>query len=182
MILGMIVIAVVGSALTGCGQDDPSSGRKSVGGTLPPEPLVIAPPPTPTSVLAEERSQRFETELGGSQTTYVPKFQRGQLIEITEERATRGDLARARYEFQGARLLRYSGASLDGASLDGASRDPNEQLEIEFNLQGAVISARRGAKPAPQEDIAQVRAHAQLLRSHALAQQATRTHNLATSH
>ena len=166
--LSMNVLVLVGSALVGCAQDDPEVRNKPVGEPVAAEPLVIAPSPEPAP--AQSQLQKFEVETNGSKSAYVPEFQNEQLVRITEERTTREGLARARYEFQGARLLRYSGSAFER---DG-------QLDVEFNLQGVLISATRDLQPAPQQEIAHARARAQLLRSHALAQQASRAHNVAS--
>lgn len=165
--LSMNVLVLLGGALTGCVQDDPQVQSKPPQEKSAAQPLVIAPSPEPAAARAALNKLEVKTE--GSKSEYVPEFENEQLVRITEERTTREGLARARYEFQGARLLRYSGSAFE---TDG-------RLDVEFNLQGVVISATRDSQPASQQEIAQARAHAQLLRSHALAQQASRSHNMA---
>jgi hypothetical protein len=166
--LSMNVFVLVGSVLAGCVQEDPQVRSKPPQEKLTAQPLVIAPSPEPDT--AGATLQKFEVKTEGSKSEYVPKFENGQLVRITEERTTREGLARARYEFHGARLLRYSGSAFE----------TDQQLDVEFNLQGVVISAMRDSQPASPQEIAQARAHAQLLRSHALAQQASRSHNMAS--
>jgi hypothetical protein len=68
-----------------------------------------------------------------------------------------------RYEFYGARLTRYSGQPLHGALT----------VQLEFDLQGVVASNAAGLSGI---DIEELETRAQLLRSHALAQQAARSH------
>ena len=68
-----------------------------------------------------------------------------------------------RYEFYGARLTRYSGEQLLGP---GAT-------QLEFDLQGVLLSQPTALSSS---DIEAIKSRGQLLRSHALAQQATRAH------
>lgn len=171
--LFMFVMVFLVSALGGCAKKDEQPTQPAMSETVS-APLVVAPAPAPAP---QAQAQQYKLESGAAESTYVPQFQQGQLIGITEQRATAGGLVEARYDFQGARLLRYSGAAFE---TDRETVD--SRLEIEFDLRGAVVLAQRDGQPASQEDVAQVRAHAQLLRSHALAQHASRAHNTATSH
>jgi len=102
----------------------------------------------------------------GIPSTYVARFENGQLTQISERRGTGQS---GEYRFYGARVTRYAGAPL------GAGPD----VDIEFDLQGAVLSATRvgGAGPdIPAEEISAVSARGQLLRSHALTQRSVKSH------
>ena len=162
------VLWVLIATAAGCTQDNPRASGEAARASAPAEPLVMAPSPDQTKVQSPQ--QKFEIDAGNSKSVYAPEFLSGQLIGITEERTSTRGRARARYDFQGARLLRYSGSAFETEG----------QLEVEFNLQGAVVSASLGSQPASQREIARAREHAQLLRSHALAQQATRTHSFSS--
>lgn len=162
------VLLALTAALAGCTQDNPRAPAEAAGASVPAEPLVIAPSPDETKVPLPQ--QKFEINAGDSKTVYVPEFNNDQLISIEEHRTSSRGQAQARYEFQGARLLRYSGAAFE----------TEDQLELEFNLQGAVVSATLSTQPASQQEITRARERAQLLRSHALAQQATRTHSFSS--
>jgi hypothetical protein len=61
---------------------------------------------------------------------------------------------------------------------DGAALKSAATLKLRFDVQGSVITASADGAAASAEEIAAIRSRAQLLRSHALAQQATRTHQL----
>lgn len=62
--------------------------------------------------------------------------------------------------------MRYEGDALDGAG----------EVLLVFDLQGRVITARLDEAAASETQIGAIRTRAQLLRNHALAQHATRTH------
>jgi hypothetical protein len=121
-------------------------------------------------VTAEAQSVPLATKIqidaGGIRGSYIPRFEGDQIVEIGEERAGSGGMVKGRYSFRGARLMRYEGASFEG----------NAELNAQFTLEGALIEARKGDGPAPEEEITQVRRRAQLLRSHALAQRASKLH------
>lgn len=106
---------------------------------------------------------------GGVPTTYHASFAGDQLRSIEEIRRT-GSASdeRGAYEFQGARLLKYSGASLDGMG----------KIEIELSLRGAVIATNADSKQVTAEQISAIRERAQLLRSHALAQRYAHSHQM----
>ena len=124
------------------------------------EPLVTA------AAQSEPAMPKIQIEAGGRSASYTPRYERDQLVEIREERSGANGMVRGRYEFRGARLLRYEGASFED---DG-------DLSAEFSLEGALVAARRGAEQATDEELVQLRRRAQLLRSHALAQQASNAH------
>jgi len=97
-------------------------------------------------------------------TQYSASFAaQGQLQHIAEKRVAAGGQANGRYEFYGARLVRYSGEQLQGTG----------SVVLQFDLQGALLSDAAGLSTT---DIAAIKTRGQLLRSHALAQLAVRTH------
>jgi hypothetical protein len=108
-----------------------------------------------------------ELTASGAPTSYDAHFTNGQLTRIEESRARKPEgFARGDYEFQGARLLKYTGAPLEGDGL----------FALELDLQGRILDARIDERAASPEEVNAVRARAQLLRSHALAQSASRAH------
>jgi hypothetical protein len=134
------------------------SDRDSAQETLSPTPLITAPPQaaeTPTAV---------QIQAGGMAAQYVPYFTGEELRKITERRE--GAAKPSEYHFQGARLLRYRGVSLQ-------SETP---IELEFDLKGSLVKSRGADAPVADEEVAAVRNRAQILRSHALAQRATHSH------
>jgi hypothetical protein len=141
-----------------------------------------APPPPPSQPASQSASQAgvpqplddntndgetltAEVAAGGIPTRYVAHFEQHKLTRIDETR--QANHGRGSYEFYGARLLRYSGAALDSAA----------PVVLEFSMTGSVEKAMSGDGPASQEQIESIRSRGQLLRSHALAQQSTRTHS-----
>ncbi len=136
----------------GCSKSDESSDRA---------PLVTAAPD-----IAAKRPA-IETQAGGIPTSYTPYFRDEQLVRISEQRTLANGLsALGDYHYHGARLLRYEGTAFEDA-------DP---LTLEFSLQGVLTRAHKGTGQAPESEISQARTRAQLLRSHALAQRATKGH------
>jgi hypothetical protein len=95
-------------------------------------------------------------------TQYSAGFSAAQLRYIAETRDATGSV-QGRYEFYGARLTRYSGAQLLAPAA----------VELEFDLQGTLLSKYPGLASS---EIEAIKTRAQLLRSHALAQQASRAH------
>ena len=127
------------------------------------EPLV-----TP-SAQRESRAPRIQTAAGGIQSSYIPHYEGDQLLKISEERSrANGVPARGQYEFRGARLVRYQGAAFQD----------DQALSVKFSLEGTLVEARKGDGEAPEDEIVHVRRRAQLLRSHALAQQASKMHTV----
>ncbi len=122
-------------------------------------------PTIPLVTAADSQQRTIEMDAGGIATRYTPVFTKDALVRIDEERAR--DQARGTYLFQGARLLRYEGRPIEGAG----------ELLLEFDLQGKTLTARNGDAPAEAEDVSSIRARAQLLRNHALAQHASRMHS-----
>jgi hypothetical protein len=132
----------------------------------PAQPTSAAPLVTSSAQTGE--SQRDEAIAGklvaaGVAATYHASFAADQLQRIVETRAEAGT---GEYEFQGARLMRYTGNAL---SNDGT-------IELGFDLQGAVKISKSGSGAVPADEVSAIRTRAQLLRSHALAQRATRSH------
>lgn len=108
---------------------------------------------------------------GGIAATYTAYLDGSQLRVLREQRPALRQSAE--YRFQGARLLHYRGHALprDGAAL-GA-------VELEFDLAGRQVAARKlQPSPANIDDaiIASIRTRADVLRSHALARHASRSH------
>jgi hypothetical protein len=107
---------------------------------------------------------RAKLTAGGFRTDYAAYFAANELTRIVEQRRMENDVLGGEYDFKGARLLRYRGAKLTG----------DADLDLGFDMQGVLQS---GAGPnVGDEDIRAVRNRAQLLRSHALAQRASRMH------
>lgn len=59
----------------------------------------------------------------------------------------------------------------------GAALGSNDDIELEFDLQGKVLVARAGDKEVSAEEITAIRDRAQSLRSHAVAQHAVQGHD-----
>jgi hypothetical protein len=95
---------------------------------------------------------------------YAAHFESGQLVRITEDRQADAVAHAGEYTFKGARLIAYRGAALSASSA----------VDLQFDMQGMLQSGQ--GPDVTQEDISAIRGRAQLLRSHALAQRATRTH------
>lgn len=145
--------------LASCSREAPSTAR-------PPITPAIEPAQNP-HLTDKGMVLSAELEAAGAPTRYDAYFTEGQLTRVAETRAraSGGDVS-GDYEFRGARLVRYAGAPVEG---DGA-------LALELDMQGRVVEARIDGQPARREEIDALRARAQLLRSHALAQSATRAH------
>jgi hypothetical protein len=97
-------------------------------------------------------------------TQYSASFAaQGKLQRIVEERAAMGHQASGRYDFYGARLVRYSGEQLHETG----------SVDLQFDLRGAVLGDTAGLSAA---DLDAIKTRGQLLRSHALAQLESRSH------
>jgi DNA-binding transcriptional regulator YdaS (Cro superfamily) len=157
---GLACLAVILLAIAACSRDQNSSGDPQSAA-----PLVELQSPAPGARTADVLVS--EITAGGIRATYRATFADDQLRRIGETRAVNAsDQTESVYEFQGARLLSYLGAQLNGAG----------SIEIRFNLQGAVTMSRAAGGEVTPQEIAAIRTRAQLLRSHALAQRATRAH------
>jgi hypothetical protein len=129
-----------------------------------PQTTSLAPPVAPSQAApADARTVSGRVNAGGIATTYDATFAAGERVRIAERRA---DSRNGEYEFRGARLLHYSGAGLSSA----------EPIELRFDLQGALELAKSGNGTVPPEEISAIRERAQLLRSHALAQNSNHKH------
>lgn len=122
-------------------------------------------PPLPnTATLRDTTAARpalkAHIETGGQRAEYSAYFEGAQLAEIEE--ASTG--ASAEYLYRGARLLKYTQSS------------PRGTTQLELDDQGRVQRASNGHRELAPAEIDAIVSRAQLLRSHALAQQASRTH------
>jgi hypothetical protein len=108
---------------------------------------------------------RAKLNAGGVAAQYSAHFDAEKLVRIEEQRQQGGNTFDGEYTFQGARLLRYRGAKLSQPAT----------LDLEFDLQGSLQSGR--GPDVTDEEIAAIRNRAQLLRSHALAERASRAHS-----
>ncbi len=147
----IFICASVISTMAACGKSEEQN---------PQVPLVTA------AAQSEPVIPKIQIEAGGRSGFYTPHHQGDQLVEIREERSGTNGTVRGRYEFRGARLMRYEGGSFED----------DAKLSAEFSLEGALVAARKGDGQAPDEELVQLRRRAQLLRSHALAQQASKMH------
>ena len=133
----------------------------------PSTPLVAAvPQATQSAHDTKPTAQTLSSHINaaGVAATYEASFAEGERLRIAEQRA---DSRSGEYEFRGARLLQYSGGGLSSA----------EAIELQFDLNGVLTLSKAGAGPVLAEEVSAIRERAQLLRSHALAQKATRDHH-----
>lgn len=128
----------------------------------PAAPLVAAAPQA-NEPKAVAQTLEGKINAAGLAATYQATFGANEALRIVEQRA---DSKSGEYEFRGARLLHYSGGGLTRPS----------QIELAFDLSGAMTLAEADAGPVSSQEIGSVRERAQLLRSHALAQKTTRDH------
>jgi hypothetical protein len=135
-------------------------------GSTPQSAPVPVPSPTALPPLeAEPGALHAKLNAGGIPAEYVAHFEAHQLARIDEQRqAPNNALLRSEYTFKGARLLSYRGAQPSDVG----------QLDLQFDMQG-VLQSGQGPNVS-DEEIAAIRNRAQLLRSHALAQRATKMH------
>jgi len=137
-----------------------------------PAPVESAPPP-PSATTAMPSAQALDPDVtramldtGAMNAQYAAHFENEKLVRIDEQRVLQSGAAlRGEYTYQGARLLHYRGGKIAGPAT----------LDLKFDLQGVLLSGR--GPDVTDEDIAAIRNRAQLLRSHALAQRATRIHS-----
>jgi hypothetical protein len=121
--------------------------------------------PTKPSLDADPDALRAKLNAGGIPAEYSAHFDENELVRISEHRQAVGATALAgEYTFKGARLINYRGAKLNDS----------KQLDLQFDMQGVLQSGQ--GPDVSDEEISVLRGRAQLLRSHALAQRATRTH------
>jgi hypothetical protein len=130
----------------------------------PPSTPLVAATPTTHDAAANSRTVNSRIDATGVAATYEATFEAGERLRIVEQRA---DSRKGEYEFRGARLLHYSGGGLSS----------QDAIELGFDLRGALTLSKTGAGAVPAEEVSAIRERAQLLRSHALAQQTTRDHH-----
>jgi hypothetical protein len=128
---------------------------------LPTTPL--APAITAKAAPTNARTVSSRVTAAGIAATYDATFEDGERLRIAEQRT---DSRNGEYEFRGARLLHYYGAGLSSAA----------PIELSFDLQGALQLAKSESGTLPPEEVSAIRARAQLLRSHALAQKSNQNH------
>ena len=130
----------------------------------PPQSTPLTPAIAPTkAATSDAHTLSSRINAAGVAAKYDATFADGEQLRIVEQRA---DSRSGEYEFRGARLLHYSGSGLSSA----------EPIELRFNLQGAVELAKSGTGSVSPQEISAIRERAQLLRSHAVAQQANHNH------
>jgi hypothetical protein len=157
-IVARVTFLTLASTLASCSKQDARSSTDAS--------RAITPTMVQDVDATHEDVMRVEVAAGGVPTTYDAYFVSEQLKRISETRARADESATGVYEFQGGRLLHYAGQAL-------RSEAP---LELRFDLQGKLTLASAGDASASAEDVSAIRARAQLLRSHALAQRAARAH------
>jgi hypothetical protein len=129
----------------------------------PSKPLVEQSAADPVQGSTDEFRGSFSP--GGIDATYSARFKEGKIQSLEETRKASSQTGT--YEFLGARLMKYSGAALDS----------NDTLELVFDQQGKVISAKAGDKEASAEAVTAIRDRAQSLRSHAVSQYSVQGHD-----
>lgn len=139
-------------AVTGCSK--PQSANT--------EPLVTAP------LVTDQASIRGSLTLNGMQTKYTAHLKNARIASIDEVRLTQGGRTpqQGTYSFYEARLVKYSGDAFAAA----------EREEVVFDLHGAIKESRSDAGTPSSGEIDAIRNRAELLRSHALTQQAVQAH------
>ena len=132
----------------------------------PPATSTVAASPKSSEQEDDANMTRAKLNAGGVAASYAAHFDAEKLVRIDEERRlASGAPLNGEYKYQGARLMTYRGAKID--ELD--------TLELQFDAQGVLQSGH--SPDVTEEDIAAIRNRAQLLRSHALAQRASRSHS-----
>lgn len=131
--------------------------------TAPSKPLVEQSAADPAQGSTDEFHGSFAP--GGIDATYSAKFKEGKIQSLAETRKASSQTGT--YEFLGARLMKYSGAALGS----------NDTIELVFDQQGKVITAKAGDKEASAEEITAIRDRAQSLRSHAVSQYSVKGHD-----
>jgi hypothetical protein len=151
------------SLFAGCSKQDPAAALSAMQTKQP------APPSRHEEVMPEKDPAdgsllTAKLDAAGIPAKYTAHFDGDKLTRIDEVRNADG--RQGEYEFYGARLVKYSGVATASAA----------NLLIEFDMQGTVASAQADPSPMAHSEINAIRERAQLLRSHALAQRDTRTH------
>lgn len=160
---GVALLIALSACSSACSREHPADQPQS-SAPITPE-LSSQDPPR-----AQEHGAHFtlnaELNAVGVPSRYKAHFAQKQLTRIDESRARDGKIDLGVYEFYGARLLRYEGVGLTRPT----------RVRLELDVQGRVTTALADGAPASAEEISAIRARGQLLRSHALAQRATRSH------
>lgn len=153
------------ACIAGCSDGKPPAA--------PPSPAAFTPAehePTMEEKARKENVLEAALAAGATPARYAASFEDGKLIRIAEERSPPGAaVLRGEYVFYGARLVEFSGASLQS----------DATLELRFDTQGGITSASGSAGKPADAEISAVRNRAQLLRSHALARKSSRDHGSA---
>lgn len=161
-----------GAAMTGCFVLSACSERNQ---TSPPASAAATPAQREPSIdVASLQKLSAKVTAGGIATSYDAYFDAQQLKAIVEERRGSSATAQGEYLYMGARLMQYAGNALPLAAQEGTGT-----IELKFDLQGRLLSARNLQYPARTVDQVQIdalRARAELLRSHALAQHSVNAH------
>lgn len=157
----MLALALI-AVLSGCSRDQPAREAPASARVTP----EIASQDSPAAQQDEHLTLDAELETGDGSTRYQAHFSQTQLLRIDESRTRGAGTQAGSYEFYGARLVKYDGAGLTS----------DAQVQLEMDPQGRVAKALAGGQSASAEEITAIRERAQLLRSHALTQRATRSH------
>lgn len=129
--------------------------------TKPPAPSA-ASAAAPSAEEHERPTLQSRFDSAGRRTQYAAYFEGPQLARIEE--TPDGGGPTAKYTYRGARLLKYSQPGNSG------------EVILELDDRGRVQRALVGQQTLAQTEIDAIRTRAQLLRSHALAKQATKMH------
>lgn len=151
--LSSLIVVVM---LAACSKEPPPA-------TPPSAPLVEQSAADPKQTATDEFRGSFAP--GGIAATYRATFSEGKIQRLEETRKATSQTGT--YEFLGARLMKYHGAAL------GSS----DTIELVFDEQGKVVTARAGDKDVSPEEIAAIRDRAQSLRSHAVSQHSVQGHD-----
>jgi hypothetical protein len=158
----------LGLVVAACSKDSPDPQRAS-------SPAPAASPRFEPSFDVKALQKMSSTIVAtGIATKYDAYFDQRQLSAIVEERQAASSVEHGEYLYMGARLMQYTGVALPGAPDSTAGL-----IELKFDLQGRVVSARSledGGRHVDQWQIDALRARAELLRSHALAQRSINAH------
>jgi hypothetical protein len=139
-------------SITGCSKPPPANS----------EPLVTAPDATDKA-----STIRGSITLNGMQVRYTAHLKKGRIASIDEVRSAQdGRSPQGTYSFYEARLVKYSGQAFAAS----------EREEVEFDLHGAIKQSRADGGTPSAGEIDAIRNRAELLRSHALTQQAVQAH------
>jgi uncharacterized lipoprotein YbaY len=135
----------------------------TLGGTPDPVQILLTP--------VDNGANDTPTQTASAPPVFEPHYSDKELTRITESRTTASGVQRIDYGFKGARLTDYIARD--------ATQSHNE-VRVRFSTEGKVLTAvqeTKGVKsPLPREEVDTIRNRAALLRSLALAQQASEGH------